>query len=710
MDMNKILKYLLIIAVSLGVLIIAAVLLVTTLVDVESYKPKIEQLVTEKTGYPLTLGGEISLSFFPWFGLSFTDLQLDNPKGFANKTFVRVDNFEARLKVLPLLSRNVEISSFVVKRPEIFLEKNPKGTWNWENLTEGSKPATTPASGKATAPAKGTIGKTAPGNGEGSKASQGNGRFTLQSLEIGEFSITDGRVQINDLQNNQKREISDFALQLTDVSLDKPIKLTMGATLDGKPLSLDGTVGPLGTEIGAGKINLDLGIKAVQTLNIEVSGYLEDIKTKKNYKLVVNVEPFSLKKLFANLGMSLPVTTTDPEVLEKVGLKANIAGDATQVILSDSDIILDDSAIKLNMTAKDFSRPDLAIDAVLDSINVDRYLPPPAAEEKSASSQIKTETVNQPVTAAGSTSSTPSTSGAAGKSNGINYDPLRKLVLKAAMKLGKVQVHGGTVTNVALNVTGRNGIFTLDSLGMDLYEGNIAATGKLNVQKSVPVTDLNLTLQNVQAGPLLKDFTQKEFVEGLLKAEVAMNMKGDNGELIKQSLNGKGDLLFKDGALIGLDLAQMARTIKSGFAFEQQGERPKTDFAELHAPYTITNGLVNTDGTTLQSPFLRVTITGDANLVTETLDMKITPTIVGTIKGQGDEEKRSGLTVPVLISGTFDAPKFKPDVESLLKEQMPTEAELNEMIKSGKIPEERKEKLKQDIENAKGLLKGLFGK
>ena len=693
--MNKLLKYFLIIAASLGVLIVAAVLIVTTFVDVESYKPKIEQLVTDRTGYPLTLGGEINLSLFPWVGLSFTDLQLGNPKGFANKTFVRVESFEARLKVLPLLSRNVEISSFVVKRPEIFLEKNQKGTWNWEKLTEGGKPATTPASGKTTVPVNGNVEKTTPESGEGSQVSKGNG-FALQSLEVGEFSITNGRVLINDLQNNQKREISDFALQLEDASLDKPIKITMEATLDGKPLSLNGTVGPLGTEIGAGKVNLDLGIKAVQTLDMAVSGYLEDIKTKKNYKLLVAVDPFDLKKLFANLGMS-PIATTDPKALEKVGLTANVAGAATKVVVSSADIILDDSAVKLNMTAKDFSRPDLTVDMEMDSINVDRYLPPPAAEDKN-----KTE--------AGSTSSTPSTSGAAGKNSDINYDPLRKLVLKVIMKLGKVQVHGGTVTNVALDITGRNGLFTLNSLGMDLYEGNIAATGKTNVQKDVPVTDVNLTLQNVQAGPLLQDFTQKELVEGLLQAEVAMNMKGDSGDLIKQSLDGKGDLLFKDGALIGLDLAQLARSIKSGFTLEQQSEKPKTDFAELHAPFTITNGLVNTSGTTLQSPFLRVTITGDANLVSEALDMKIKPTIVGTIKGQGDEEKRTGLTVPVLVGGTFDAPKFKPDVESLLKEQMPTEAELNEMIKSGKIPAERKEKLKQDVENAKGLLKDLLGK
>jgi AsmA protein len=700
--MSKPVKYFLIAAASIGVLIIAAILTITTLVDVERYKPEIEQLVTEKTGYPLTLGGKIGLSLFPWVGLSFTNLQLDNPEGFVNKTFVRVDGFQARLKVLPLLSRKVEISSFVVNRPEIFLEKSPKGTWNWEKLTEGKKPSTIPAPGKATAPASGNIEKAPP------QDNQEKGGFVLESLIVGEFSITDGRVQINDLENNLKREVSDFTLQLADVSLDKPIKMSMRAMLDGKPLSLKGSVGPLGPDPGAGKINLDLEIQALETLNIQVSGYLEDIKEKKTYKLAVNLEPFSVKQLFSHLGLSFPVTTTDPQALDKVGLRATIAGDTTQVVLSNSNILLDDSSINLDLTAKDFSRPDLAFNVEVDSIDLDRYLPPAAAENKPVAGQSQTEASKEPAsqqtTATASSGKTPS--GQAKQNSGINYEPLRKLVLKGTMKLGQVTVHGGTINNVALDVAGRDGLFTINSLGMELYEGNIAATGKLNVQKNIPITNLNLTLQGVQVGPLLKDFAQKEIIEGMLKAEVVLNLQGDNADRIKQSLNGKGDLLFQDGALIGLDLAQMARNIKSGFTLEQQGERPKTDFAELHAPFSITNGLVNTPETILRSPFIRVSATGDANLVNEALDMKIRPTIVGTIKGQGDEEKRGGLTVPVLVGGTFKAPKFSPDLESLVKDQMPSEKELGEIIKTGKVPAERKEQLEQ----AKGLLKGLFGK
>lgn len=683
--MNKTVKYLLIAAASLVILVIVAIVAVTTMVDVQSYKPKIEQLVTEKTGYPLTLGGKIELSLFPWVGLSFTDLQLGNPKGFVGKRFVHIDSFQARLKVLPLLSKKVEISRFVVKRPEIFLEKSPKGVWNWQKLAEGGKQ---PKAAAATQ----TGGKeaSAPANG-----SQQEGGFALQSLVVGEFSISDGMVRINDLQNKQQREISDFNLQLADVSLDKPIKMTMGALVDGKPLKLTGSIGPVGSDPGAGKTNLDLVIDALDTAHIQISGYLADLKSAMNYNMAVTVDPFSLKKLLAGLGQSPPVTS-DPKALEKIGLKANIAGDTKQVTLSKSVVQLDDTAINVDLSAKDFAKPDLAFTVGIDSIDVDRYLPPQQAEEQKTSGGTQSP-------AGQSAASQPA------KKAAVNYEPLRKLVLKGVMKVGKIKVHGGTLSNLALDITGKNGLFTINSLGMDLYQGKLASTGKLNVQKDIPVTSLNANLQGVQIGPLLKDFAKKDIIEGLFKADIALSLRGDNADLIKRSLNGKGDLLFQDGALIGIDLAQMARTIESGFTLQQQGEKPKTDFAELHAPFTITNGLVNTPGTTLLSPFIRVNASGNANLVSESLDLKVEPTLVATMKGQGDQEQRSGLTVPVLVGGTFQSPKFSPDLKAMVKDKLLNEKNLGELIKTGKVPQESKDKLKQEVEQAKGLLKGLFG-
>ncbi|MCK4379090.1 MAG: AsmA family protein, partial [Deltaproteobacteria bacterium] len=77
-----------------SVLLIATVIIVPHVVDVQKYKPQVEKMASEAIGRPLTLGGEIKLSLFPWVGVSLSDLHLENPPGFKEKDFLTVKSFE----------------------------------------------------------------------------------------------------------------------------------------------------------------------------------------------------------------------------------------------------------------------------------------------------------------------------------------------------------------------------------------------------------------------------------------------------------------------------------------------------------------------------------------------------------------------------------------------------------------------------------------
>jgi len=164
-------------------------------------------------------------------------------------------------------------------------------------------------------------------------------------------------------------------------------------------------------------------------------------------------------------------------------------------------------------------------------------------------------------------------------------------------------------------------------------------------------------------------------------------------------------LLFRDGAVKGIDLAGMVRNIKAAFGQIEQGtEKPKTDFAELHVPFTIKRGLTETSNTRLLSPLLRVSAAGKADLVTEALDFRVEPKFVGTLKGQGDTRERSGIMVPVLISGSFSSPEFRPDLEGLLKQQIEKELpKLQERLLGG-------DKQKGESKSLEEQLKGFFKK
>jgi AsmA protein len=673
--MKRLLKWVLILGGGLLLLVVAALLIVPMFVDVQKYKPEIEKRVSEATGRPFSIGGQLELSLFPWAGLAFSDLHLGNPPGFKEKDFVSVKSFEARVKLLPLLSRDVQVKRFILEGPRIVLEKSRTGQGSWEGIGKPSDEVPSRPSKK----------------GEKPPETEHQEGLPIKAIAVGEFAITEGAVVWIDQSKGERKEISDVTLRLHDVSLDRPIRFAFSAKLDERPLSLEGNAGPVGKDPGKGTIPLDLVVKALKQLDISLKGKVVDPATRPQFDLALQVSSFSPRKLVAALGQAFPVTTADPEVLNLVGLKAKLKGDPEHVSVSDAVLDLDESKLSFSVKAKDYSKPDVQFDLNLDTIDLDRYLPPPA-EEKTTENKAK---------------------GSAAKQDKIDYTPLRRLVMDGSIRVGKLKAQGAKMQDLYLKVSGKNGRFSLKPLTAKLYGGDLSATGALDVAKDRPKSNIELHLKEIQAGPLLKDILEKDLLEGDVQAEVALSMAGDEAEAIKKTLNGKGDMVFKDGAIVGIDLAGMVRNAKAAFGLaEKKAERPKTDFSELHSSFTITDGIVDTPNTSLFSPLLRVLVAGRANLVNETLDFRVEPKFVATLKGQGDTKERSGVTVPVLVTGTFSSPKFRPDLKGMLtkglEEGIPKPSELKKLL-PGQGAESGD--LKSLEEKGKNLLKGLpFGR
>lgn len=662
--MKRTVKWIAIIAAALLVLAAAAVVIIPHIVDLNRFKPRIEKQVAGITGRPFTLGGEIRLSLFPRAGIVFEDLHLGNPPGFDQEDFVSVKSFELQVELLPLLSRNVVVDRFLVDAPRIWLARNAKGRANWGSVAGAAKKV--PA---APEPAKVEAEFSAAG-------------LPIQSLAVGAFDIRNGGLVYLDQRTGARREVSALNLRLEEVSFDRPVRIDLSAMLDGHPVTVAGRAGPVGREIGRQPVPLDLRIAAFNELQLQLEGRLENLTTDPRFDLKLDLAPFSPRKLLAALGQAFPVQTADPGVLSKVALQAGVQGTARAVSVSGGVLTLDDATAHFSLQAKDFDKPALAFDVKLDRIDADRYLPapaqaPPAAGGGKAAAQKKTD-----------------------------YAPLRKPVIDGALHIGELKIRGGTIRDVAVKVSGRQGRYAFDPVSAALYGGALAGGGVLDVRGDEPRTRLDLKIDNVQAGPLLVDFARKDVLEGTLNATATLSMAGDTPERIKPTLDGKGRLNFSDGAIKGIDLAGMARNVQAAFGVaDKPEERPHTDFSELNVPFTLAGGRFQTPDASLASPFLRLRAAGSADLVRETLDFRVEPKVVATIKGQGDTAERSGLMVPILVSGTFAEPTFRPDLEGMVRRR------LQEAISD---PAKLKETLQQDRqtletlkEQGRGLLKGL---
>jgi AsmA protein len=658
--MNKTIKWGLIICASLVVLVIAVLLIAPAFIDIRDYKPQLEKKVADATGRPFSVGDDLSLSLFPWAGISFSDLRLGNTPGFSEKELVTVKSFEVRVKLLPLISKDIQVKRFILNEPHITLVKNKNGQVNWAQPGPAKKKPAAEKTAKA------------------SKSPAAEAGLPIKDLSIAEFSIKDGSIIWIDHTVNTRKEITAVNLKLKDVSLERPVTLSFSALLDNQPLSIDGTLGPVGKDFKQATIPLDLDIKALKELILQLKGNVKNPGSKPGIDMTIEIKAFSPRKLMADLDQAFPVATSDPDALDRVALKANLKGDQQRLSVSDGILNLDESTLKFSLNASDFSRPNLAFDLNLDQINLDRYLPP-KSEQQSAPAEKPAP------------------------KKATDYEPLRKLILDGRMKISQLVVSKAKIRDLLVQIKAKNGIFNLDPLQLAMYQGNVSGKGNLNVQTNTPQSSLSLNVEKIQIRPLLKDVLEKDILEGVTNAQLKLAMSGDDAAMIKKTLNGNGQVRFNDGAIIGIDLAGMVRNVESAFALGQNpAQRPRTDFAELTAPFNIKQGLVHTPQTILKSPLIRVIAAGDANLVKETLDFRVEPKVVGTIKGQGDTEQRSGLMVPVLVSGTFSKPRFAPDLAGMAKKQ------LEETI-LGSGQEGQKLDKKNLEETAKGVLKGILG-
>jgi|GEM_PF-5995402 len=134
--MKKFAKFLLKALFSFIVIILIVIVSVQLFFDPNHYKTEISQLVKEKVGRDFKIIGDMQLSFFPWLGVEVGTMQLGNPGNFNDLIFARIANAKVQVKLLSLLSNNIEIDTVILEKAELFLIRNKAGQSNWEDLAQ----------------------------------------------------------------------------------------------------------------------------------------------------------------------------------------------------------------------------------------------------------------------------------------------------------------------------------------------------------------------------------------------------------------------------------------------------------------------------------------------------------------------------------------------------------------------------------------------
>jgi AsmA protein len=115
-------------------LLVSGIFVITSVIDPNRYRGKVEAIVGDLGGRPLIIEGNLEITWFPWLGVRTGSAHLDNRPGVTGLSIAEWASIAVAAKVLPLLKGEVVIDRIRLQSPHVRLRRDAQGRGNWEDL------------------------------------------------------------------------------------------------------------------------------------------------------------------------------------------------------------------------------------------------------------------------------------------------------------------------------------------------------------------------------------------------------------------------------------------------------------------------------------------------------------------------------------------------------------------------------------------------
>lgn len=700
-------KLFLILAAPIAVVVMAVIALVT-LVNPNQFKPLITEQVAKQTGLELVIEGDIEWQFFPSLGFALGKTELKNPQGFSQENLFKVERVGIDISVMPLLDNVLQIGDVRLDGAEFHLETRKDGQKNIDALTQQQKAQQqTAQQGVSSAPA--------------TDAPQQAGVATDWRIELAGISVSNAKLVNQDRQAGTSLELYDVNFSLSEFAFEQWTKAEFSAKGKNNQQQFSAN----------GKLEFQVAqdISSYALRNIELNSQFSDPATKMDtINLVLdtfefdkdNALSFEIKGQASGLDLQakgsaqLKVDAAMTQVaLKAFKLEANLEGEtlpqSPMKVTMSSELGFDLQRNHLALVLEKLTANAIALDGKADitlsdipkvrfslhspEIDLDAFLGLTQSQGQDATT---TETGDQQ-------------QAKSDKAPEVEPDlsALKTLDIVGHVTIDQFKANNAKLQNVITKFTVNRGIASLDRFDADLYQGTINATAKLDARQSPATYSALKQIKGVKVQPLLNDVAQNDTLEGTGNIDIDVKGASLTPSGIQKNLIGTVAINFADGAVKGINVAQLIREnyakIKGQKIDSVEGVQ-KTDFSSMTATLALNKGNVTTNNLHMQSPLLRVRGKGEANYINQTVDFTVSTSIVGSLEGQGgkDVDELKDVTIPINVSGSWTDPKFKLVFDDVLKQKAQKEIDRGVEKLTDKIKDE---KTKEAVD---GLLKGLF--
>lgn len=205
----------------IAIAMVAIVAIVPWLVSTDLVRSAIEREMNTFTGRPVSIGGDVSVKLFPAPTAVFDDVTF-LVRGNEEQSILTIDNVEADIALLTLLSRNPSFTEIRLTRPHLRLSRQADGTINWRDSMGRIASAVDMARQRI--------------------ASEDEPKQLLIDefpTEMASIGIVDGTLTIDDVSTKTAEEIIEINGAINWLELDGALNASSSGNWRGSPFSIE---------------------------------------------------------------------------------------------------------------------------------------------------------------------------------------------------------------------------------------------------------------------------------------------------------------------------------------------------------------------------------------------------------------------------------------------------------------------------------------
>ena len=574
--------------------------------DWNMLKPFVERRVEARTGREFHIDGDLDVDLSMAPKVTLERVRFGNLPAAKVRDMARSEEIEFRLRLLPLLSGDVELPYLTLAKPWVRLERDAKGKANWVLKGEPIDPEDWPG--------------------------------------IGRLHVADGTLEIRDALRRTDLDIAFRSSKPAKDSRLVPILVEGDGTYVGNAFHMEGQVdSPISLTDLRRPYGVDLRANAGPT-HATAKGYLLEPFRLRGMNLRFGLSGPSMGLLFPLLGVAIP--DTPPYRMEgRLSRKDRTWHyDDFAGVLGDSDIAGDAAFTVAGGKRKvPFLRADVASKRLdFDDLGAFVGAPPQSGGKETANAEQKREAAALRA------------KGRVLPDEPFDLAKLRGMDADVRWKAHRVNAPKLPIEAMDLHLLVEDAVMRLDPLDFRVAGGHVVSHVRMDARRETIATRADIRAHGLELPKLFPTAKLTDTSVGRVGGRLALNAEGNSVARMAATSDGEVGALMGRGRISNLLMEYAGIDIAESLKF-LLGKDKTIAIRCAYADFGVKQGVASARQMAFDTDDTVIHGTGNIDLRNERLDLKFKPL--------PKDISFFSLRAPLYVSGTFKDPSFKPDAK-----------------------------------------------